>query len=1018
MPTQIGKSNEHGGALRAPADPPGNHEPSVLSRYQRMFFYSAGIVISLIVALLTGVLLYSMINDYIEHRYTDFVVRTTRLQQEFLEGEILMRAFVRHAEESWDAHPVAPDGLVDKFFAQRGRIVLQTRRGFDAALVLGDITQQPPDPEVARYLALASELNPRVGASAKALSVGASGYAYTPDHRIIAIFPVPNVDDPLKSTGVKSVEELVRRIAPDIGDLADPAVEARLFANRDPMWFPPVEDPFGRDPTVRAVMPAFANGRAFLVAVREVPVSLLREELAAARHDEASMLVDSAGKVILLDTGPTGGARGLTERILSAEQQITQTTRVTRHYLRGLFIASGPVTSGGWKLVYGFTWRTILAELWPDLLGYTVAMLLVTAFLWTLLLLLDHRIFTPGYVRSQRVFESENLNRTMVAAAPSGFALLSFERGDVLLQNDLMRNVESNTHPDEPPLHVQLHRLYDRAEGAPAWQSDLELPLRLKDDRIDDLLVSLVRTKYQGHDVLLCSFSDITSLKNTERKLNEARAAADAANQAKSAFLAMMSHEIRTPLNAILGNLELLGRSPLSASQEDRLRVVTSSSTALLGIINDILDFSKVESGQMTLESISFDLGDVIRQVGAMFEPVAHAKGLEFDCMIDDALAPHYLGDPTRIRQIAINLVSNAIKFTATGEVLLEVYLKDDTARDSPIVIGVSDTGIGMTPQQQEALFSAFTQADSSIARRFGGTGLGLALCLRLTELMHGTIQVKSELNDGSTFVVTLPLPVSPGVPVSAQGDGKTRWESAAIDTHAIHILVVDDQPANRELIVAQLATLGYEAHMADSGAAALRRFNERHYDLVMTDINMPEMDGYALARCLRDQGASVPIVAITAHVAAEERARCAQAGIDEILLKPVLLDTMDATVRRLVDEAGKRPASNTGKRRDISQGPLPEHIHAAMMQSLKESLVALHAAIELGDIKTLLAQLHAVRGSFAMIQETEVANACARMEQQARDHDVAAVKDGLDRFEPLAYATLARRVMSAQPDA
>lgn len=245
--------------------------------------------------------------------------------------------------------------------------------------------------------------------------------------------------------------------------------------------------------------------------------------------------------------------------------------------------------------------------------------------MWVLLLMLDHKLFKPDYERSQRIFESEALNRTMVAAAPSGFALLSFEQGNILLQSNLMRTYEANTHPDEPGLHTRLLGLYDRGPGAPAWQSDLEMALRLADGRVDDLLVSMVRTRYRGKEVLLCSFSDITTLKNTERKLDEARAAADAANEAKSAFLAMMSHEIRTPLNAILGNLELLGRSPLSPSQEERVGVITSSSTALLGIINDILDFSKVESGQMTLESISFDLGDVIRQVGAMFEPVAHA---------------------------------------------------------------------------------------------------------------------------------------------------------------------------------------------------------------------------------------------------------------------------------------------------------------------------------------------------------------------------------------------------------
>ncbi|MGF6817204.1 two-component system capsular synthesis sensor histidine kinase RcsC [Paraburkholderia atlantica] len=992
-------------------------EPSRLNRYQRALVMGTGIAISFVLVLLTGVVLHSAVAEYIEDRYRDFSLRQTRLQLEFLERERTLRAAILHEESGWGTRPLPPAALIDEFAAQHGQVILQRHANFDPVMMLGDVGPSHPASDFAPYLALGVDFHYRVGPWAKVQTNAVSGYFYSPDRRFVGILPAPASGNPVKQSGTKDVHELLDRIAPDIGDLTDPTVIARLREGEGATWFPPAKDPFGDKPAIRLVMPAFSEGKIFLVAVRKIYLGSIIEILAGGRYDEESLLLDSAGNVILSTATPGTGA-ALTQRILESRPQAAERTGERRRYRNRLFMASAEVTNSGWTIVYAFTWRTILRDLGPRLAAYITVMLLVLGFMWLLLLMLDHKLFKPDYERSQRVFESEALNRTMVAAAPSGFALLSFEQGDILLQSNLMRTYELNTHPDDPRLHERLLGLYDRSPGAPAWQSDLEMPLRLADGRVDDLLVSIVRTKYRGKDVLLCSFSDVTTLKNTERKLDEARAAADAANQAKSAFLAMMSHEIRTPLNAILGNLELLGRSPLSPLQEERVGVVTSSSTALLGIINDILDFSKVESGQMTLESISFDLAQLIREVAAMFEPVAQAKGLEFDCVIDDALAPHYLGDPTRIRQIVINLVSNAIKFTATGDVLLEVYLKDDTADDSPIVIGVSDTGIGMTPQQQESLFHAFTQADSSIARRYGGTGLGLALCLRLTDLMHGTIWVKSELHAGSTFVVTLPIPVSADSQVSAAGHTKAESKSTEIDANAIHILVVDDQLANRELLVAQLATLGYEADMADSGGAALRRFNERHYDLVMTDINMPGMDGYALARCLRAQSATVPIIAITAHVAAEVRAQCTNAGIDEVLLKPVLLDTMDAMVRRLVDEAARRLANDTMARRDISQGPLPEHIHAAMTQALKDSLRELHAAVEVRDVKTVLAQLHAVRGSFAMIQETEVANACAQMEQQARNNDIAAVKDGLDRFEPLAYSALARRAIGEQSDA
>jgi len=329
----------------------------------------------------------------------------------------------------------------------------------------------------------------------------------------------------------------------------------------------------------------------------------------------------------------------------------------------------------------------------------------------------------------------------------------------------------------------------------------------------------------------------------------------------------------------------------------------------------------------------------------------------------------------------------------------------------------VSDTGIGMTPAQQETLFTAFAQGDSSINRRYGGTGLGLALCRRFTQLMGGTILVKSELNAGSTFVVTLPLHADTSNPAEHAAQEDSGLASAPLDTSAFRILVVDDQLANRELIVAQLAALGYEADMAESGGEALRRFSERHYDLVMTDLSMPGMDGCALAQCLRAQDSAVPIIAVTAHVAIEQRQRCESAGIDTVLLKPVSLGTMDQALRRLISGAEERPTRGTTSGRDIAQGPLPERVYVAMHRSFEESLAALHNAIEADDMQTVLDQLHSVRGSFAMIHEADIADNCRQIEQQAREHDTAAVKASLARFEPRARAALVRRGAGAQID-
>lgn len=989
--------------------------PAVLKRYQRALLYGAGVAMTVVLLVLGGTVIYLMVRDYIDNRYIGFAVRKTQLELELLQFESILRYTVLHEESAWERREPPPSSVVEQFAAQHGRILLQQHADFPPVLALGDVTNERPAQTFAPYLAMTREFDYRVGPYAVLKGPDAvTGYFYTPDYSFMSIYPAPASGNPLDAGDAPSVRALLDQIRPDIGDLSKKKTLRRLETERELILLPPITDRFTGEQVIRMVLPAFADGTPFLIFVRTIPVRLLFDHPAQEPlDDEISLIVDASGKVVL-DAGPAGRDSALKARVLRTKPWAPGRQGIERRRLGGLFIASAPVSHVGWTLVYAFTWRTVLAEFWPRITLLTLAVLLVIGFLWTILLLLDRKIFKPGFEYSRRIFESERLNRMMVAAAPEGFALLLFESGDILLESDAMRSYGANAHPDERPLRFQLLELYDRSPDAPAWQSGLQLPFRLANGGVEDLLVSLVRTQYRSVDVLLCSFSNVTKLKNTERKLEEARAAADAANHAKSAFLAMMSHEIRTPLNAILGNLELLGRSSLSPAQSERLHVVTSSSTALLDIINDILDFSKVESGQMTIEAIRFDLAETIRQVGAIFAPMAHAKGLEFECMIDDSIAPYYLGDPTRIRQIVANFVSNAIKFTETGNVLLEVYHKDETVDGSPVMIGVIDSGIGMTPAQQETLFQAFVQADSSIARRYGGTGLGLALCSRLTRLMNGSIIVKSSLELGSTFVVSLPLRVDTSASASAADSGEKRVErdAAPAGTAALRILVVDDQPANRELIVAQLDLLGYRADMADSGATALRCFNEQHYDVVMTDLNMPGMDGYTLARCLRGQGATTPIIAATAHVGAEEQRRCEDAGIDATLLKPILLDAMEQVLRRSIgaEASGTLPPGDRTAKRDISQGPLPPGVHAALKQSLGESLAKLQKAMSTHDTQAALDTLHAMRGSFALIHEAALANACAQMEQLARDDDLAGVEEMLGRFETLAYETLVRR--------
>ncbi|WP_286186127.1 ATP-binding protein [Acidovorax cavernicola] len=982
---------------------------SLLNRYQRAMLYVGGAVTSLVLLVATGLMLSAQVRDYVAERQAEFTVRKALLHLELFVRQGSVRINIFHEEGAWERRARAQRPLIDEFAARQGRMVLPSNKGFPPMLLLGDLSAQRPAESFAQYLGLAEEVGYRSAAYTKTLQLHSS-YFYAPDLSFLAVVPAPATSDLLGIHGARSTAELLKRIAPDLGDLHDPAVVARLRDTATAVWLPPAISPFTGETVLRLAQPGFHEGQPFVVLVNDYPLDIITSRLSNERHDEISMFVDPSGRVIAEAHGPTG-TEGLQARALQQSQASLAPGSASLQYRDGLFTLREPIADATWTYLYAFSWRTIASELWPRLAIYTGAMLLLIAFIWAALILLDRKVFRPGYARSQRIVESENLNRTMVATTPSGLALLGYPSGEVLLQNQVMQACTENARPEDPPLPQRLLRLYDDAPGSPEWLPDLELPVTLANGEVNELLVSVVRTKYQGNDVLLCNFSDITTRKNAERALESAREAAHQANHAKTAFLAMMSHEIRTPLNAIMGNLELLQRSPLSPSQNERLGAVTSSSTALLGIINDILDFSKIESDQMRLESIRFDLADIARQVIVVFTPLAQSKRLGLDVVIDDALAPHYLGDPTRIRQLLMNLLSNAIKFTETGDVLLEVYLKDDTDPASPVVIGVSDTGIGMTAAQQKALFEPFTQADSSIARRFGGTGLGLALCRRLTGLMGGDIQVVSAPGKGSTFLVTLPLPAAPALLARAPAPSTA---DAQAGTTTAHILVVDDHPANRELVKMQLETLGYTSDQASGGLQALDLFATRRHDLVITDINMPGMDGYTLARALRAQGSRVPIVALTADVAVHERERCESAGIDTALIKPILLDTLDRTVRQLTQQGPHTEPPANAHRQDIAQGTLPDSVHQALARSLNDTAAAIRTALGTADAVALGAGLHSLRGSFALIHEAGLAADCAAMEAQLRDADLPALAQAFDRFERAAHTALERRAPKA----
>ncbi|MBF0293986.1 MAG: response regulator [Magnetococcales bacterium] len=382
------------------------------------------------------------------------------------------------------------------------------------------------------------------------------------------------------------------------------------------------------------------------------------------------------------------------------------------------------------------------------------------------------------------------------------------------------------------------------------------------------------------------------------RELREARDLALEASRAKGEFLATMSHEIRTPMNVILGYGEILEGTSLDEEQRRHLTTIRTAGDTLLGLINDILDLAKVESGRLTLERIPFGLRELVEECLTMFREKAHGKGLSLCGEVNDGIPDRLLGDRVRIKQILVNLLGNAVKFTERGGVSVSVREEVHSERVTVLTLIVADSGIGLPEEKLHTLFDSFTQADASHTRKYGGSGLGLAICVRMAEAMGGVVWAENIPEGGSRFYVTLPFLLDAGL---AQMPAKKRAEAlqAPVASAKFSVLVVDDVPGNRQVLQAHWEQAGHRVTLAASGREAVDLyFKGHHFDLILMDIQMPEMDGLEATRTIRGLERTrgqqrIPIVAVTAHALVEERARCLEAGCDHCLIKPVRKDQL-----------------------------------------------------------------------------------------------------------------------------
>ncbi len=761
-------------------------------------------------------------------------------------------------------------------------------------------------------------------------------------------------------------------------------------------------------------------------------------------------------------------------------------------------VRSTDADTTGWTALYRLSYQSFFHYARWQFLGALALILGCPVGGWIAIRRYSHHVIKPARQAHQDLIESSAFSRTVIQTAPVALCILRHDSHQVLMHNHLAELWLGDTETITRISHDWDLSLYNGVIG-----TEVAFTVGSR-----TLHANFAPVFYHGENAVICVFNDISAHTQVQQALAAAKRSADAANEAKSMFLATISHEIRTPLYGVLGTLELLELTELTQQQRNYLGTIQNSSSVLLQLISDILDISKIEAGQMVLEVDGFNPLEMTEDVVATYAGVAENKGVRLYVGVDVDVPGLVQGDVVRIRQIISNLLSNALKFTDAGRVTVRLRTTKDQAGDVALQWQVTDTGIGISQEQQKRLFEPFYQAHRQ-EHTTSGAGLGLSICGHLSKMMAGHLQVISETGLGSSFTFTLPAPVlEPTQPLAVSSNlrpdpvylwaplrelaqclaawiecwGATAivqdvlpaeapagailldlsgissceplWSGVRVCTLAkpdqqpqatpqgwqtslyhleriaqtlrlaqhngvveaesipqttgfsklgLHILVVEDNPINQALLKEQLEKLGCRVSLASNGREALQHWSPGAFDALLTDVNMPVMNGYELVHELRLRDAGLPIIGVTANALREEGKRCMTMGMNVWLVKPISLRTL---YDELLNVCGLRESKIARIEMDDSI-QISEKMRELFIRTMREDMQTVQQALLDGDLPAARQQMHRLRGALAVVQAHVLCDACASVEQA-----LAAPSPGAELTA--AVATLITRIESA----